>query len=111
MRVLLDECLPAGLRRDPPGHDVTTVQREGWAGTKNGALLARAGAAGVEAFVTVDKGVEFQQRVAALPLGVVAIRAPSNDIVDLRPLMPAVLAALDALVPGQLVRVPWVDVP
>ena len=106
MRVLLDECLPAGLRRDLPGHDVTTVQRQGWAGTKNGALLARAGGAGIDAFVTIDKGVEFQQRVATLPLGVVAVRARSNDIDDLRPLMPAVLAALQALVPGQLVRVP-----
>lgn len=106
MRILLDECLPAGLRRDLTGHDVTTVQREGWAGTRNGALLARAGAAGIDAFVTIDRGVEFQQRVASLPLGIVAIRARSNDIVDLRPLMPAVVIALHALQPGQLVHIP-----
>ena len=106
MRVLLDECLPRALTRDLPGHDVTTVQREGWAGTKNGALLRLAAAAGIEAFVTADKGVEFQQRVAALPFGVVALRAPSNDVADLRPLMPGVLAALLSLRPGQLVRVP-----
>ena len=106
MRVLLDECLPQQLIRDLPGHDVTTVQRRGWAGTRNGALLQRAGAAGFEAFVTVDKGVEFQQRVSALPFGVVALRAASNDVDDLRPLMPEVLAVLAALRPGQLVRVP-----
>ena len=106
MRVLLDECLPAGLRRDLPGHDVTTVQRMGWAGTRNGALLPLVAGAGFAAFVTIDRGIEFQQRVAALPFGVVALRAPSNDIADLRPLMPAVLAALPALAPGHLVRVP-----
>jgi predicted nuclease of predicted toxin-antitoxin system len=105
MRVLLDECLPAGLRRDLPGHDVTTVQRQGWAGTQNGALLALARRARIEAFVTIDKGLEFQQRVAALPFGVVALRARSNDIVDLRPLMPAVLTALTTLRAGQLGRV------
>ena len=106
MRVLLDECLPAGLRRDLIGHDVTTVQRMGWAGTKNGALLPLVARARFGAFVTVDKGIEFQQRIAALPFGVIALRARSNDIADLRPLMPAVLAALPALAPGQLVRVP-----
>ena len=106
MRVLLDECLPRQLARDLPGHDVSTVQREGWADTKNGALLRLAGAAGFGAFVTVDQGVEHQQRVAALPFGVVALRAASNDLDDLRPLMPGVLAALASLRPGQLARVP-----
>ena len=106
MRVLLDECLPRQLVRDLPGHDVTTVQREGWAGTRNGTLLRLAGNAGFGAFVTVDKGVEYQQRVAALPFGVVALRAPSNDVDDLRPLMPGVLVALTVLGPGRLVRVP-----
>lgn len=56
--------------------------------------------------MTVDKGIEFQQKVAALPCGVVALRAASNDVDDLRPLMPEVLAALPTLRPGQLVRVP-----
>lgn len=106
MRVLLDECLPWGLRRDLAGHEITTVQRMGWAGTKNGALLPLIARAGFPAFLTIDKGIEFQQRVAGLPFGVVALRAPSNDIADLRPLMPAVLAALPALAPGQLIRIP-----
>ena len=99
MRVLLDECLPAGLRRDLPVYEVTTVQRMGWAGTKNGAFLSLVGDAGFAVLVTIDKGIEFQQRVAALPFGVVALRAQSNDIADLRPLMPAVLAVLPRIRP------------
>jgi len=80
-----------------------TVQRMGWAGTSNGALLLRrTGEAEFHAFVTVDRGIEFQQEVARLPFGVVALRARSNDIVDLRPLMPAVLSALGNIAPGQL---------
>ncbi len=106
MRVLLDECLPAGLRRDLPGHDVTTVQRMGWAGTKNGALLPMIEQEGFAAFLTVDKGVEFQQRVRGRSFGVIALRASSNDIEDLRPLMPAVRGALPDLQAGQLVRIP-----
>ena len=103
---MLDECLPAGLRQDFVGHDVTTVQRMGWAGTTNGALLQRAAAAGFEAFVTVDRGIEFQQRIARLSFGVIGIRASSNDVSALRHLMPAVLVALDSLGPGQVIRVP-----
>ncbi len=39
MRLLLDECLPARLRHDLPGHEVQTVPGMGWAGIKNGKLL------------------------------------------------------------------------
>jgi hypothetical protein len=36
MRVLLDECVPRGLRAELPGHEVKTVAEAGWAGAKNG---------------------------------------------------------------------------
>jgi len=39
VRVLLDECVPRGLRDALPGHDVRTVAEAGWAGVKNGELL------------------------------------------------------------------------
>ena len=69
---MFDECVPAGLRRDFGGHDVTTVQRMGWAGTANGALLSLVADAGFEAFLTVDRGIELQQRVASLPSALLA---------------------------------------
>ena len=37
--MLLDESLPRDLAPAVVGHDVTTVQRQGWAGLKNGDLL------------------------------------------------------------------------
>ena len=106
MRILLDECLPRRLRRSLPGHEVQTVQELDWAGTKNGVLLRRAAAEGFAVFLTVDRNLEHQQHVPGLGLAVVALRAPSNDIVALEPLMPAVLAQLPTLSPGQIVRVP-----
>ena len=39
-RVLLDECVESRLARESTGHDVTTVPEAGWAGTRNGELLA-----------------------------------------------------------------------
>ena len=69
MRLLLDECVPARLRKALPGHEVSTVGLEGWSGVKNGKLLALA-AAGFDAFVTVDKNLPYQQNTAALPIAV-----------------------------------------
>ena len=77
-----------------------------WAGTQNGALLRLAADAGFDAFITVDSSVEFQQRTQNLPFGIIALRARSNDIRDLRPLMLAVRATLPSLKAGSFVRRP-----
>jgi hypothetical protein len=102
MRVLLDECLPRGLKRHLAGHDVTTVPEAGWAGAKNGELL-RLAASRFDAFITVDRSLVSQQ--ARLPLGVVSVKARSNRRADLVPLAPAILAALAALRAGTVVTV------
>jgi hypothetical protein len=106
VRVLFDEGVPRGLRRDLPGHQVTTVQALGWAGTKNGELLRRAAVAGFGVLVTTDQRMEYQQNILAAGLGVVVLRARSTDIEELRPLIPAVLAAHPTIRPGVVVHVP-----
>jgi hypothetical protein len=93
MRVLLDECVPRALRNDIPGHEVKTVAEVGWAGVKNGELL-RLAAATFDLMITVDRNLEYQQSFEGLSLAVVILHAPSNDIAALRPMMPAVLAAI-----------------
>ena len=104
MRLLLDECVPKRLKRALPGHEVRTVQEAGWAGVKNGALL-RAADGQFDALLTVDQGVEYQQNLTGFAIGIVIMTAPSNDIDDLRPLVPAVLEALGRLQPGEIKRV------
>ncbi len=106
MRILLDECLPARLRRALGEHDVHTVQGLGWSGIKNGALLRRAVSERFEIFLTVDRNLEYQQHMPGVALAVITLRARSNDIVDLLPLMPAVLDLLPVVVPGQVSRIP-----
>ncbi len=93
MRVLLDECVPRALRRDIPGHEVKTVAEAGWAGVKNGELL-RLAATAFDVMITVDRNLEYQQSFDGLSLAVIVVHAPSNDIAVLRPLMPAVVAAI-----------------
>jgi hypothetical protein len=60
---------------------------------------------GFVGFLTVDKNIEFQQNVRVSGVGVVVLVASTIRMKDLRPLAPSVLAALDHLKPGDLVRV------
>ena len=93
-----------GLKRHLPGHDVSTVTDEGWAGRKNGDLL-RLAAGRFDVLVTADKGQPHQQNIRALPLGVIVLRARSNRLVSLLPLVPGLLAALAGVRPGAFLEV------
>lgn len=103
MRILLDECLPRELADELVGHDVRTVQQERWAGLENGELLQRA-AATFAVFLTIDKRIHTTQLLPT-SLAVITIRAKSNRIQTLRPLVPEILRALEGLQPGTFVQV------
>ena len=105
MRILLDEQLPRQLTPYLVGHDARTVHQESWAGLKNGALLTQAEGAGFSVFLTGDQNLEFQQNISKRRLGVVVLRAASNALEDLLPLVPAGLTAIASVRPGQLIRV------
>lgn len=104
MRILLDEDLPRRLAGLLVGHDVSTVQSSGWAGTKNGQLLGLA-ATRFDVFLTMDGNLEFQQNVAILPIAVLVVEAVSNRIEDLQPLVPAILNELNHIAPKSLRRI------
>ena len=104
MRILLDESVPWRLGRLLTGHTTTSVQRRGWASTKNGKLLALAGEE-FDVFLTADKGMEFQQNPEVLPVAILVIRARSNRMEDLARAVPAILKALMELQPRTLARV------
>jgi hypothetical protein len=77
---------------------VRTVVEAGWSGIKNGKLLALA-ATEFDAFITVDKNLQFQQNLEMLPIAVVVIDAVSNELPVLLPLVPALLRELASLKP------------
>ncbi|HEU0154471.1 MAG TPA: DUF5615 family PIN-like protein [Stellaceae bacterium] len=101
MRVLLDEHLPIGLAGDLRSHAVDTVAGRGWSGIKNGELLRRM-VGQYDVLLTMDRSIEFQHRVSALPFGIVVVRARSNRLQHLRPLVPLMLAAISSIAPGQV---------
>jgi predicted nuclease of predicted toxin-antitoxin system len=105
VRILLDEQLPRRLARELTGHEVRTVQQQGWAGVQNGELLRLAAAERFEVFVTADQNLEFQQNLSGSALRVLVLVARSNALEDLQPLVANLLAAIPRCRPGQVVRV------
>ena len=90
MRIVLDECVDRRLARDLIGHDVRTARDMGWTTIVNGRLLALA-AEQFDVFVTVDRNLSFQQNLIAFSIAVVVLRAKTNRLADLRPLVPKLL--------------------
>ena len=104
VRVLLDECLDWRLSRDIVGHDVKTAHRMGWAGIKNGELLALAFGQ-FDMVVTVDRNLAFQQNLLEHSIAVIVLQAKTNRLADLRPLVPSLLAAVGSAGPGTITRI------
>ena len=103
MRVLLDECLPRKLKHDP-GHEVVTVPEAGWAGRNNGELIQLASGR-FDVLVTIDAGMTSIQSVSGLALAVITLKASSNRIEALHPLIGRLRDALGQVSPGQLMRI------
>ena len=106
MRLLLDEMLDRRLGRLlSESFEATIVRQRGWGSKKNGELLALAQEE-FDAFLTMDRGIEHQQDLRNVDLALVLLRARSNKIEDIVPLVDGVKAALSSARPGVVVRVP-----
>ncbi len=88
-----------------PGHDCHTVPEEGLAGKKNGELLTLAEQSGFEVFLTLDRGLEYEQNLQGRIIAIVLIRAKSRRLVDLLPHGPEILRVLRSIRPGELAKV------
>jgi predicted nuclease of predicted toxin-antitoxin system len=104
MKVLLDECVPRKFRNSLAGHDCRTVPDEGLAGKKNGELLALAENAGFQVFLTLDRGIEYQQNLHPRTIAVVILRTKSSRLAELLPHVPDLLRLIESLQPGQLIK-------
>jgi len=104
MRILLDESVPERLGPLLVGHTWESVRQRGWKGVKNGRLLAAA-SADFDVLLTADKGMEYQQNLARLPIAVLIMLAHSNRTEDLTKLVPVALRELEHLPPCTLRKI------
>jgi predicted nuclease of predicted toxin-antitoxin system len=103
MLVLLDENLPHRLRSLIPGHEVRTVDHQGWKSLSNRELLKAAEAAGFNVMVTADKGIRHQQNLTGRKIAIVVLSTPERDSVVAH--AAEIVSAVNAATPGGLVTV------
>lgn len=104
MRILLDENVPKKLKHAFTGYAVAHVTEMGWAGTKNGALLALA--EGVfDAIITIDKSIQYQNNFTGKQIIMVTLIVKRNKLQFLLPLVPKALQALQTATLGQVINI------
>src|ERR1700722_1245169 len=105
MKILLGECVPRRFSESLSSgeHECLTVPEAGFAEKTNGELLSLAeGRFG--AFVTLDKGLAYQQNLTSRRIGLILIRAKSASF-------GRSAAARNGLPPGHCADQAWRDYP
>ena len=105
MRILIDECIDERFRISLTGHDCQTARYAGLAGLENGELIKAGEIAGFDVFLTIDQGIEYQQNLKERKIAIVILRAKSSRLSDLLPLVPACLARIESIQPGQIASI------
>jgi hypothetical protein len=77
----------------------------GWSGIENGELLRLAAAGGFDALISTDKGIEYEQNQATLPLAVVVMLGKDNKLKTLESLVPTLLGELSLLKRKSFVKI------
>jgi predicted nuclease of predicted toxin-antitoxin system len=97
MRILLDECVPWPMRHLLSGYDCISVQKRGWKGTKNGALLQLA-AGEFDLFITSDQNMRYQQNLMGSSIAVLELS--TNDLCRIRAAAAMIQSEVGAIKPG-----------
>jgi hypothetical protein len=87
MKLLPDENLPKRLKSDLINHEVYTRAEMNWAGVTNGKLLELLVANSVDALLTFDKNLQYQQNFKRYSMSVLVLSASDNRYQTLKPLM------------------------
>jgi predicted nuclease of predicted toxin-antitoxin system len=104
MRILLDACIPKRLKREFAGHDVWTAREAGLNMVSDGQLLV-AMTDKYDILITMDKCMQFQQRLEGGLFAVVLLRAKSNRLPDLLLLLPKLVDAISKARAGEVTEV------
>jgi predicted nuclease of predicted toxin-antitoxin system len=98
MRIFLDNCMPAKIRKFLPGHEAETAYRKGWHSLENGQLLQAAEADGYDLFLTTDTNIFYQQNLAGRKISIVVINP--GDWPAIKVQIDGVLQAIESATPG-----------
>ena len=98
MKILLDECVPWPMHKILAGHDCIPVQRRGWAGIKNGALL-RLAEPEFDAFITADQSLRYQQNLTGFRIAI--LQLSTNKLKRILASIALIQDTITSLQPGE----------
>ncbi|HEY3760786.1 MAG TPA: hypothetical protein VGN23_03470 [Verrucomicrobiae bacterium] len=101
MKILFDHGTPAPLRRELPGHEISTAYEMGWAELNNGDLLSAAEKS-FEAFITTDKNLRYQQNLTGRRLAILVL--PTTSWLEIQKHTDKVSSAIASLKPGDFIE-------
>jgi hypothetical protein len=101
VKILFDQGTPAPLRRGLKNHTVATAYELGWTEFDNGRLIAAAESE-FDVLITTDKNLRYQQNLDLRRLAILVL--PTTKWPELRIHESRIVAAIEALRPGQLVE-------
>ena len=101
MTILLDESVPRLIKIHLIEFSIVTVQEMGWAGMKNGQLLAAASQQ-FTIFITADQKLRYQQNLTGNQLSIIVLS--SNQIPMVMTSLPAIREIILTIQPGTLIE-------
>jgi hypothetical protein len=101
VKILFDECVPRTLKRSLGGHFVQTAQQAGFAGYKNGQLIAAADGQ-FDLLITTDKNLRYQQNLKTRTIAILLL--PTNNSKRIVTITENILAAVHKIKPSQFIE-------
>jgi len=106
MKILLDENLPKKLKFSfASEHELLTVRDMNWLGKRNGELLGLLTLHGFNAFVTIDKNLQYQHNLDRFQIHLFVLDAPNNKIDTLEPYIKELALLLEQPMDNQVLVV------
>jgi predicted nuclease of predicted toxin-antitoxin system len=101
VRVLLDACVPHGLRKHLSGVEVETAYFAGLDQISDGALLD-AIEGRFDVLVTLDRNLVYQQKIGGRPVSVIVFRVQNQTPEAFLALVPVLREAIAEAKPGEV---------
>jgi len=94
MKLLLDHNIPKNFKSYLTDFEAYTAKEMNWDEKKNGELLSLMIENQFNVLISMDKSIHYQQNISKYPLSIVVLKAKSNSINSLKPLIPKITQLL-----------------
>jgi hypothetical protein len=84
--------------------NAATVHEMGWGAFEDGPLLSAAQEQ-FDCLLTIDRGIEHQQNVSKLKIGILVVHVPKNQLSHYQAIRQELVRAADAAQPGNVIHV------